>query len=201
VIICDNFVFIHLQKCAGTTVREFLFKAFSNCKRHGSEHSGVQDIPKGHRDKLIVGTVRNPWAWYLSWWSGRREALGGDFKNLFKCDFKEFLRRCFFTETRVLHDIDFSEVRKLEVGPYTYRYRKCYRTKAYEPNLRIVKVENLRDGLIEVLQLSDWQIAIFDGMKKLNASKHGYFLKHYDRETMKWVQNMDRRIVQGHNYA
>lgn len=199
-IICGDFIFIHLQKCAGTTVREFLFKAFSNCRRYSSEHSGVRDIPRGHRGKLVVGTVRNPWDWYLSWWSGRRKAPGGNFKNLFKCDFKEFLRRCFFTEERTLHDIEFHRVRQQDIGPYTYRFNKCYKWTEFKPNLHIIKTENLREGLIDKLSLSKKQIEIFDSMERLNSSKHGGYMDYYDKEMAGWVEEKDQKILRRHNY-
>jgi len=198
-IICDKFIFIHLQKCAGTFVREFLFKIFPNCKRYGSEHSGVRDIPESQRDKLIIGTIRNPHDWYLSWYSKRKNEQDGLFKNLFACEFKEFLRRCFFTEERTLHDIEFHKIREQGIGHYTYRYNRCYEAE-FKPNLHIIKTEELREGLIGAPLLSEEQIKIFDNMERLNSSTHGDYSDYYDQEMLKWVEEKDQLIFERHGY-
>ena len=199
-IICDDFIFIHLQKCAGTTMREFLFKAFPNCQRSKDEHSGVPEIPKGQYGKLIVGTVRNPFDWYLSWYSSRKHDKSEQFEDLFACDFKEFLRRCFFTEERTLHDLKFNEIRKQGIGPYTRRYNYCYETKSFKPILHIIKVEELRAGLIDVLSLSGQQIEIYDSVERLHSSKHRDYLGYYDQEMLGWVEEKDCMIFERHDY-
>jgi len=199
-IICNDFIFLHLQKCAGTTIREFLFKAFTNCKRYKGEHSGIADIPKNQRNKFIIGTIRNPHDWYLSFYSNRKYEESKAFKDLFVCEFKEFLRRCFFTEERKLHDFNFHELRKQGIGPYAHWYNRCYETKEFKPNLHIIKTEELRMGLIDKLSLSERQIRIFDNMEQLNSSNHGDYMDYYDQEMQRWVQEKDHIIFERHNY-
>lgn len=198
-LIYNKFIFIHLQKCAGTFIREYLMKTFPNYIRTKEEHSGLASLPKEHHDKLILGAIRNPWAWYVSWYSGRQGSQDKSFKNLFQCEFKEFLHRCFFSEYRILHDINFATVHKLAIGPYTYRYNHCYQAD-FDADLHIIKTEKLRPELIKVLGLSDKQIKIFDAMIPLNVSKHKYYLDYYDQEMIAWVMQMDAKIVNKYCY-
>ena len=199
-IICDDFIFIHLQKCAGTTIGEFLLKAFPNCKKSRDEHDGVSEIPKDQHGKLIVGTVRNPFDWYLSWYSSRKYEKNGQFEDLFMCRFKEFLRRCFFTEERTLHDLKFRKLKKWKIGPYTHRYNCCYGTENFKPNLHIIKIEELRAGLIDVLSLSGKQIEIYDNFERLHSSKHRKYMDYYDQEMLRWVEEKDHMIFERHDY-
>lgn len=199
-IICNDFIFLHLQKCAGTTIREFLFKAFANCKRYKGEHSSIAAIPKDQCNKFIIGTIRNPHDWYLSYYSNRKWEESKIFKDLFMCEFKEFLRRCFFTEERKLHDVNFYKTKEQGIGPYTYYYNYCYGVQGVKSNLHIIKTEELREGLIDKLSLSEKQIKILDGMARLNPSEHGNYIKYYDQEMLKWVQEKDHIIFERHNY-
>lgn len=199
-IICNDFIFIHLQKCAGTTIRKFLSRAFPECRRYKGEHDGISEIAEDQRGKFIVGTIRNPLDWYLSWYSSRKDDKSEQFKDLFKCEFKEFLRRCFFTEERTLHELKFRKLKKWGIGPYTHRYNCCYQTSSFEPNLHIIKTEELREGLIDKLSLSERQIEIFDSIGRLHSSKHGEYIDYYDQEMLRWVGEKDYMIFERHDY-
>jgi hypothetical protein len=63
-IICDGLIFLQLQKCASTRIAQIL----------RSELGGVRDRqhnrPDAARlDRPVLGSVRDPWSWYLSLWA------------------------------------------------------------------------------------------------------------------------------------
>lgn len=45
-IIASDFVCIHLQKCGGSLIREYLIKYIPGAKYNGIVHDKVYDIPK-----------------------------------------------------------------------------------------------------------------------------------------------------------
>jgi hypothetical protein len=96
-VITDKFVYIHKPKTGGTFVTSALLKVyngkwnflvharlaflkavhfenqFGRLSLTANKHGGCLDIPKEHREKLIVSTIRNPYDYYVSqyefsWW-------------------------------------------------------------------------------------------------------------------------------------
>lgn len=63
-IICDGLIFLQLQKCASTRIAQIL----------RAELGGVRDRqhnrPDAARlDRPVLGSIRDPWSWYLSLWA------------------------------------------------------------------------------------------------------------------------------------
>lgn len=93
-LITDKFVFLHQPKTGGTFVIDVLLRIHGvawNARRignktnrayetpygeliaRGPKHCGCADIPEGHKDKMVLATVRNPFDRYVSlyefgWW-------------------------------------------------------------------------------------------------------------------------------------
>src|SRR5690242_11138314 len=60
----DNLVFLQLQKCASTRIAEILT---DNVGGHVvGKHEPFRGDPAGKR---FLGSVRNPWSWYVSLWA------------------------------------------------------------------------------------------------------------------------------------
>jgi len=70
-IVTDRFVFVHLHKAGGTFVNEFLLRHFPDARVVGY-HLPLRELPASHRDRPVLGFVRNPYAYYLSWYSFQR---------------------------------------------------------------------------------------------------------------------------------
>jgi len=60
----DDLIFLHLQKTAGTHVTDLLGQIAPGVNR--DKHGRLDCDPAG---RLIVGSVRNPWDWYVSLWA------------------------------------------------------------------------------------------------------------------------------------
>ena len=67
-IATDRFVFLHLHKCGGTFVTQWLLEYFHGATRIGY-HLPRSKIPPEFRRLPVLGTVRNPWSYYVSWYS------------------------------------------------------------------------------------------------------------------------------------
>jgi Flp pilus assembly protein TadD len=67
-IITDRFVFIHLHKTGGQSLNDAITRCLPNHKVVGY-HLPRSEVPPGSRGLPIVGLVRNPWDWYISWYA------------------------------------------------------------------------------------------------------------------------------------
>jgi hypothetical protein len=73
VLIHDRFVFIHVPKTGGTFLRHMLKEELPDCYPLGEDdgrvHHGWDRIPDEAQGRPVLAFVRNPWDWYVSWYS------------------------------------------------------------------------------------------------------------------------------------
>ena len=65
-ITTDKFAFIHMHKTGGQSIIQIIEQcvpSFRNIGYHYPRHL----LPPDYSDLPIVGMVRNPWDWYISW--------------------------------------------------------------------------------------------------------------------------------------
>jgi hypothetical protein len=79
VILTDRLVFLQLQKTAGTHIGRLLVEEFSGRERFGKHRPLPRGFDPGKR--LIVGSIRNPWDWYVSLWTFGCRGRGGPFER------------------------------------------------------------------------------------------------------------------------
>jgi len=73
-IVTDRFVFIHLHKTGGQSLNDAIASCIRSHKMVGY-HFPYADIPAEARDLPVVGIVRNPWDWYVSWYAFNNKPL------------------------------------------------------------------------------------------------------------------------------
>lgn len=211
-VVSKDFILIHLQKCGGTFIRTLMERHFG-CNNIKPEHSGVSALRPNHKDRLLVGTIRNPWSWYVSLYSKHNGNPNSFMKDTFKDNptFSQWLVK-FLNEDRKLHDLDFNIIQKHGIGPYTYRMLRCYTTNGgLNPNLidnrlKIIKTEgNLSANFIKVLE--DNGVKVGDDIKnkilstdKIHTSNHGHYSEYYTDETIELVRQKDKIIIDKFNY-
>jgi hypothetical protein len=222
-ILTDKFIFIHLQKCAGTFVREYIQDNFPDWERTKREHNGVKDI-QSLRNRIVFGTIRNPWEWYVSMYIARL-SVQGPFAALYGSTFKQFLENSLFkNQKRHVHDLNFSIIRKLDIGTYSFRYIMCY---AKRPDLvfkkynkvdlisnhdnwigvdYLCRVEYLNQEIVRLfskydIDLTDNQVAGLNRFEKKNTSNHGNYHEYYDEESSNWVAQKDKLIIEKYRYT
>ena len=66
-IVTDRLLFLHLHKSGGTFVNSLLMHCVPSARRIGY-HLPYREAPQAFRDRPVVGTVRSPWAYYVSWY-------------------------------------------------------------------------------------------------------------------------------------
>ena len=68
-MICTpKFSFIHLHKTGGQTISELLLNHISGSKEIGY-HLPVTHLPLQAKALPVLGVIRNPWDWYVSWYA------------------------------------------------------------------------------------------------------------------------------------
>ena len=70
-LITDDFVFAHIPKTGGEFMQAVIrrhFRLRQAFEGHDS-HRSLEDLPAEHRGKPVFALLRNPWAWYVSWFS------------------------------------------------------------------------------------------------------------------------------------
>src|SRR4051812_41746597 len=67
-IATERFVFVHLHKSGGSFVNEFLLRFFPQARQVGY-HLPVSMLPPELRALPVLGFVRNPWSYYVSWYA------------------------------------------------------------------------------------------------------------------------------------
>jgi tetratricopeptide (TPR) repeat protein len=66
-IITERFVFIHMHKTGGQTLNNVISRCIENHESVGY-HFPRREIPQRAASLPVVGMVRNPWSWYVSWY-------------------------------------------------------------------------------------------------------------------------------------
>lgn len=66
-IVTDKFVFVHLPRTGGTFVTDMIMKFFPSAHEIGY-HLPHELLPREYSHLPVLGTVRNPWEFYVSWY-------------------------------------------------------------------------------------------------------------------------------------
>jgi Flp pilus assembly protein TadD len=67
-IITEQFVFIHLHKTGGQSLNDMIKRCMTNHRVVGY-HFPRSEVPTDAATLPLVGMVRNPWDWYVSWYA------------------------------------------------------------------------------------------------------------------------------------
>jgi len=67
-IVADKFVYIHMHKTGGQTLSQILLSRIRGAQEVGY-HYPISLLPVSLSALPIVGMVRNPWDWYVSWYA------------------------------------------------------------------------------------------------------------------------------------
>ena len=96
-MICtDKFVFIHMHKTGGQSLNHVIEQCMTKVQ-HIGYHYPIQMLPPEYTQLPIVGMVRNPWDWYISWYAFNTRANANNplffiLSNGRQADFKQTVR-------------------------------------------------------------------------------------------------------------
>lgn len=226
-IATDRFVYVHLHKSGGTFVNECLMRFFPGARRVGY-HLPRSRIPEQLASLPVLGFVRNPWSYYVSWYSfqsrmpqpnalfrcvseGRTLGFPGTIRNLLdlgsgsaKLDqLLTALPKAYGNQGLNLPAFALEPIRNSGKGFYSYLYDYMY--GGGQVPATIGRVEDLRSDLKQFLldleiPLSPELTDFIDNAHPRNTSKHRSWREYYDDELAALVASRDHDVLQAHGY-
>lgn len=226
-IICPAFVFLHLHKSGGTFVNHMMMKCLPKAARIGY-HLPYSEVPEAFRHLPVLGTVRNPWSYYVSWYhfqAGQAKPnplfricseegsldFAGTVRNLATlCDAPARIDalQAVFPDTFVNHGLNLTRacietLRGSGKGFYTFLHDRLY---AGAPTPRILRMEALRDELpANLIGLRGTEMMLvrdfLQSVPDLNVSEHRPYRDYYGADLRDLVGRMDRSVIDAYGYA
>ncbi len=226
-IAASRFVFLHLHKSGGTFVNECIRRFVPGSRRVGY-HLPRHEIPLELAALPVLGIVRNPWSYYVSWFSfqaarrqpnmlyrilsedGRRDfgdtlrnllALGSGADNLDVLI--EALPRAYGQRGINLPGFALAPIRGSGLGFYSYLYRYMFGNE--NQMIRIGRMEMLREELPQMLEATGQPVSremreFIETAPPHNVARHARYTEYYDSELRSMVARRDAPIIARHCY-
>lgn len=226
-IVCSKFVFLHLHKSGGT----FINKMISTCVPYAQQigyHFPYSKLPASYRRLPIIGTVRNPWAYYVSWYAFQMKMkqpnalfmaisknntldFEGTIFNLLNISSDEEL----FSNVSSLLPQNFQNkglnltkqcikpIQNTGIGFYSFLFNRLYENSA-DPT--VIKMEQLRSGFSEVMSKlrvePQQKIQNFlDKSPVMNTSEHRAYQGYYSKELNNRIADVDSAVIDNYKYS
>jgi hypothetical protein len=226
-IATDRLVFLHLHKSGGTFVNALLMHCMPTARQIGY-HLPYRELPAAYRGLPVVGTVRSPWAYYVSWYHFQRSQPNPNILFLIcsdegRLDFKATItnlvglsadeaRLATFEEgvpdSFTNHGLNLTkncvgELRRSQLGFYSFLYQRLY---AGAPDPTILRMEGLRQELRSTLTtLGHLPNGCADRFLRevppLNISRHEAPSNYFDDELAALVATRDRTVIERYGYT
>lgn len=226
-IVTDKLLFLHLHKSAGTFVNVMLMRCVASARQIGY-HLPYREAPEACRLLPVVGTVRSPWAYYVSWYyfqnsqaepnilfricsDERRLGFKDTVKNLVELStddsrlamLEEGLPDTYTNFGLNLTKACVGELRQRKLGFYNFLYERLY-AGARQPT--IICAEQLREGLRStLLSLGHLPNPCIDQFLNrappLNVSQHAAPSHYFDDGLAAIVAERDRDIIDRYGYV
>lgn len=225
---CDKFLFLHLHKSGGTFVNQLMITCLPGVRKLGY-HLPASEIPAELRNLPVLGTVRNPLAYYVSWYHfqhglppSRRNALFKVCSEGGRLDFQATVERLATLERRPelvdalarafpdhfvgsglnLTKSCIARIAGSGKGFYSFLHDRMY---GDVPEATILRAEELRAALHGYLakvypQLTRWR-EFLDHAPDMNRSSHGAIDDYYPQALRRLIAEMDRPVFEAYGYA
>ena len=229
-LVTDKFVFLHLPRSGGTFVSEVIRQFFASAHEIGYHLPRVA-LPAEYSHLRVLGTVRNPWAFYVSWYchqqaNSRHGPLISFLSEDWKLDFIQTTRNAlnlgviedrklnvlvqalpdrFDYERRHVANFTKDVMRKIRgsgLGLYTFRFNQMF-----EPtdDVYFCRVEALRSDLMAFCEkigvANDALRSYVLDSEKKNISEHLHYSTYYTPELAELVLIRDRPLIERFGYV
>ncbi len=225
-IVCDSFLFLHLHKSGGTFVNSMMMKCISSARRVGY-HLPYAEAPEACRHLPVLGTVRNPWSYYVSWYhfqqsQARPNPLFWICSEDRSLDFSGTIRNLVTLENdggrldRLVaafpgHFVNYGlnltkncmeKIRGSGQGFYSFLYERLYAGA----DAHIMPMESLRAELnaiplglnpAETMMTRQFLLSV----PNLNVSDHRPYQDYYSSELRALIAGMDGKLIDRHGYV
>ena len=226
-IVTDRFVFLHLHKSGGSFVNEALLRFVPRARAIGY-HLPRLLIPGEYASLPVLGFVRSPWSYYVSWYHfqaqrPRPNALYRILSDQGRLDFAATLRRMLdlgcgsplLAEVLAglpgsyggsglnLPGYALAPIRDSGLGFYGYLYRYMYGEPG--PTLTVERADQLRPRLLDYLEHIGQRVSpamrdfVLDTPAR-NTSSHGAYTDYYDDALRDLVAERDHELIARHGY-
>lgn len=222
-ILTPRFVFIHLHKSGGTFVNDVLLEHVPGARKLG-HHAPASLLPASHAGLPVLGVVRNPWDYYVSWFtfqSERRTWVWQVFSEDGALDFAATTQRMLYAgEDDALIDrliehapVEFPHrqmnltkaciegMRGQSHGWYTFLFRRMYA----ELPVHFIRKENLREELLEFLRKHGVESPALERSVReappANTTSHAPYRDCYPPSLARLVAEREREVAQRFGYT
>ncbi|MDB6086410.1 MAG: hypothetical protein JWN43_4291 [Gammaproteobacteria bacterium] len=226
-ITTERFVFLHLHKSGGTFINECLMKFLPDA-RHIGYHLPRSMTPPHATHLPVLGFVRNPWSYYVSWHTFQSERPNPNFlfrilSDEGRLDFESTVRNMlnlgagsmrldmviralpqkYSNQGLNLPGFALAPIRDTRLGFYTYLYRYLY-AGAGKP-VTVGRLEELRDEFLPMLSsvgqsVSDEMRSFVHEVSPRNTSSHTAYTEYYGDALRDLVAERDAEIIARHGY-
>jgi hypothetical protein len=226
-IATDHLVYVHLHKSGGTFVNECLMRFVPGARVLGY-HLPRSLIPEDMRHLPVLGFVRSPWSYYVSWYAfqsrmpqpnalfrmaseDRTLDFAGTLRNLLELgrdgrkldQLLGLLPNAYGQRGLNLPAFALAPIRGSGKGFYSYLFDYMYAGEGVPA--MVGRVENLRGDLIEFLGGIDGTLTapmreFIEQAEPRNASNHRPIRDYYDDDLAALVAERDRDVIERFDY-
>ena len=227
-IVTDRFVFLHLHKSGGTFVNEALLRFVPGAQAIGY-HLPRRFVPAADQGKPVLGTVRNPWSYYVSWYAfqaARPEpnALFRTLSDSGRLGFDATIRNMlqlgsggdkldpliaalpadYVGRGLNLPGPALAPIRNSGLGFYSFLARHIYSGPGDAP--RLVRMEQMREALAPAMEAAGYAPppelrGFLSGQPALNTSVHAAYGEYYSPALRDLVAERDAGLIEANGYA
>jgi hypothetical protein len=228
-IVTDKFVFVHLPRSGGTFVIGVIRKFFPSAHEIG-HHFPRTLLPKEYSHLPVLGTVRNPWEFYVSlyhyvWtkdaasalvsWMNENGRLGfkGSIRNLLNLGVNderldiliEILPERLDYSKRHIPSVTKDAMRRVRgtgLGYYTLRFIQMF---GNADDVYFCRLETLRQNLVSFFEgigaaTDELRDYVLCSDKK-NTAEHLHYSTYYTPELSNLVSIRDRQLIERFGYV
>ena len=222
-----RFVFLHLHRSGGSFVNECLLRFVPDARLVGY-HLPRSLIPADLAALPVLGFVRSPWSYYVSWYSfqsAKRQpnALYRVLSDGGRRGFKDTVRNMLDLGSNAavldrllgalpvaygnrglnLPGFALAPIRDTGLGFYAYLYR--YMFGDGDVPAQIGRMESLRQDLPRMLEAAGYPVdremhGFIDGAAPRNAATHPPHMELYDDELRELVAQRDAPLIERHGF-
>lgn len=228
-LVTDKFIFVHLPRTGGTFVSEVIKKFFPSAHEIG-HHLPRELLPREYSHLPILGTVRNPWDFYVSLyhyilpkaaakllvsWMNENGGLGfsGSVRNLLNLGVDD--KRLDVLIEMLPERVDYSQtqipnvtkntmrrIRGTGVGYYTFRFNQMI---GDSDDVFLCQVGTLKQDLINFFDrigesTDELRDYVLQSGKK-NSTEHVHYSSYYTPELAELVSIRERPLIDRFGYV
>ncbi len=197
-LLTRHFVFLHIPKTGGNFVRNAILPHVPEDwhLRQLEPHATFADIPASHDALPRVAFVRNPYAWYVSWFHFQQRTRDEFFLEISdggRLGFHDTMRAIFYGATSFYRGD----------GPMLQTLWEMLGRDLSQT--RFGKMETMREDLEqrlgEIVDLPDAMVNAIRSLPPQNTSRHGHYSRYYDEELRDLVFEKDRAVFEYFGYG